>query len=152
MRANNQNNQTYTTAAMHGGKNHVWIIINSNQSCTAQTLIAGGEIIQSIERLKPKYSTDDWMAISRFLSDNPNLYDALVEAPSEIEKIFGEVELSLNISRDPEIESMETLFIVIHSHHCGKEASDLKFKLVKDWLVHINDPKCKLAIDRVRKK
>jgi len=76
--------------------------------------------------------------IINFIEDQ-DLLPFLLQAPREIQRVFGNnIVLELEFHSDPE-EHWEELFIVIKTHYSSEEAMGLERKLFDEWFVHIID-------------
>lgn len=84
--------------------------------------------------------------VKRFLLVNSYLIEILLEAPTHIYRIFGQVPMELELHHDPE-EGWEELFIVIKSAYSAEEAIRLENKLAEEWFLdRMKDTRGKLNI------
>jgi len=68
-----------------------------------------------------------------------NLLPILLQAPEEIQRVFGDdIVLELDLHADPE-EDYRELFIVIKTHCSPEEAMRLERKLFNEWFIDIMD-------------
>jgi len=99
-----------------------------------------------VAKLETLYTFDNPDEIKKFLLVNDYLIEILLEAPSHIYKVFGEVPIYLELHRDPE-EGWDELFIIIKSPYGVEEAARLERKLAEDWfLERMKDTKGKLNL------
>ncbi len=99
-----------------------------------------------IGKLEDFYTFDNPEEIKKFFLMNDYLIEILLEAPSRIHEVFGEVPIYLELHRDPG-EGWEELFIIIKSPYAVEEAARLENKLVEDWfLKKMKDARGKLNL------
>lgn len=89
--------------------------------------------------------------ISNFLNNHIGIIDYLYEAPDVVKGKFGEVNLNLELSFDPEIKGDEgELFLNIETDFDVKEAHEKLKEIDKEWLVPVvgeNIAKFNLSLD-----
>lgn len=87
--------------------------------------------IRSVESL---YTVRRPEEVYQFLSDNPRLVDALLEAPQHIRKYFKDAELVLEMETDPEAERLiQMLFIYIQINIEPEDAIVKLHQLDNSW-------------------
>lgn len=72
--------------------------------------------------------------IRDFLRESPELLGVLMEAPKQIEMYFGEAELGLKMSYDPEDGSKE-LFLVLRSAYSPEDAVERENRMIEEWFI-----------------
>jgi hypothetical protein len=82
--------------------------------------------------LRKKYCFDNPGEIGSFLLTNSFLDSILLEAPQHIHRIFGEVELHLELLFDPDCGT-EELFVLVKSHYPISESIKLEEQLFEEW-------------------
>lgn len=74
--------------------------------------------------------------ITDFLNNHINIIDCLYEAPDIIKEKFGEVNLNLELSFDPEIEDDDgELFLNIETDLNAKKAHEKLKEIDREWLL-----------------
>ena len=77
--------------------------------------------------------------IRKFILQNRELVEVLLEGVDEIYRIFGsDIRLQLELHNDPE-EKWDELFIVIKSSYTAREAVELERKVFNEWFVYVMD-------------
>lgn len=101
---------------------------------------------RKIEDIFQRYKCVNPEEIRNFLLENDYLIDILIEASNEIKKVFGEVELLLKFSVDPE-EDWENIVIIIKSPYNAERTLELSNQLKKEWFLNkLRDTRGKLSI------
>lgn len=89
--------------------------------------------------------------ITDFLNNHIGITDYLYEAPDIIKEKFGEVNLNLELSFDPEINNDEgELFLNIETDFDAKKAHEKLKEIDKEWLISVvgeNITKFNLSLD-----
>lgn len=87
-----------------------------------------------IEQLEKIYILKNPDEIRDFLLENDYLMEILLEAPSHIHRIFGQVSLILELDNS-EGEEWNMLFIIIKSSFDVKEALNRETQLMDEWFL-----------------
>lgn len=95
---------------------------------------------------------DDFFELENFITQNEFLTIYLIEAIDEIKKLFGDIDLSLNLLKIYDDSYSEQLVINIETNKSIKESFELLDKFDKNWwLRQIPHTKNLLSIDIVYK-
>jgi hypothetical protein len=88
-----------------------------------------------MENILKFYKTDlnKRQAVNQFLTSNPDVIPVLIEARSQLEKIFGQIPYNLSLEQDPD-EGFEVLFIISKVHQAPAKALSLRDQFGK-WLI-----------------
>jgi len=92
---------------------------------------------KSIWLLQKQYAIKNIEEVNYFLFDRKHLLDILLIIPRQIQHIFGDVLLELQVVKDPE-EDYEGLFIIIKSHFPPKKSLDLLERMEEEWWLDVD--------------
>jgi hypothetical protein len=103
-------------------------------------------ISKEIEQLSRLYAMRGPERVLAFYAENRFLFDLLIEAPTQIKKLFGQdTPLELHLSQEPDFPSSRELFVLIMTKLPSEEAFPLLQRLDEEWwLDNCDKADCKL--------
>jgi len=92
-----------------------------------------------IKRLSEKYILDNPEEIEKFLRDNQNLIDVILDAYDHIKRVFGDYPIHLELYIDHEYPDWKTLFIIVKTDYTSEKVIELENKLMEEWWLKLDE-------------